>query len=389
MKTALRILPFFLLSAGMFYYPQEVLTSALTGLNLWYNYILPALFPFFIVSELLMKQGFVHFLGALLEPLMRPLFRLPGKASFVLAMTHTSGIPIGAVLTSRMRKEGEITKTEGERLLAFTCNPSPGYMFGAVASGMLGNPSLGIIIAGSVYIANLIVGLIFRFYGPVPQNPVKHSVSLRHAWQELKKAQLKNKKPIGEMLGEAVKESTITILLVGGFIVFFCVIIHMMTIWHVTSILSKIINAVTGNLLSIDGAKALVEGLLETTLGCQEAISAYPSLNLKIGMLTFFMGWGGIAVFAQVASFTSSTDLRFFPFLLGRTLHAFLALIVSQIMLLFSDVPTAALPGSLTEGKKLWLLTLRWSSLYFIGTIALLISLYLFYKLFRKTRILV
>jgi len=93
----IKILPFLFLAITMFYYPQEVLKSATQGLNLWVNYVLPALLPFFIISDLLMKHGFVHFLGVLLEPLMRPLFGLPGKAAFVVAMTHTSGIPIGAV----------------------------------------------------------------------------------------------------------------------------------------------------------------------------------------------------------------------------------------------------------------------------------------------------
>lgn len=385
-RTALKVLPFLFLTIVMFYYPQEVISSALMGLSLWVNYILPAIFPFLIISEILMKQGFVNFLGALMEPLMRPLFRLPGKASFVLAMTHTSGIPIGAVLTSRLRKEGELTKIEGERLLAFTCNPSPGYMFGAVASGMMGKPALGIIIAGSIYIANLIVGVLFRFYGKQKKDDGKYSFSLRNAWLELKMAQKKNKKPIGEILADSVRESTSTILLVGGFIVFFAVIIHLLSVLNITLFLSNMLSLMSFHLLSPEGAKSLIDGFLETTIGCKEAIAAFPNLNHQVAMLTLLMGWGGISVFAQVASFSSATDIKLLPFIIGRTLHAFLALVISQLLLLFTDIPTTTIPISLLEGKRLWLLSLRWSCLYFVISILIIILIIFFFRILRRSK---
>jgi len=386
LKILLRTLPFLLLALAMFYYPQEVLYSATNGISLWWNYILPALFPFFIVSELLLKQGFVSFLGVLLEPLMRPLFHLPGKAAFIIAMTHTSGIPIGAVLTCQMRKEGELTKTEGERLLAFTCNPSPGYMFGAVASGMLGNPALGIIIVGSVYLSNFLVGIAFRFYNYTPTKKAKKPISPKNAWLELKRAQLKNKKPIGEMLSEAVRNSTETILLVGGFIVFFAIIVHLMKILYITAAIAKIINILSLNLIPIKGASALIEGIMETTLGCKAAITAFSSLNQVIGLLAFLLGWGGISVFAQVASFTASTDLKILPFIIGRTIHAFLALIISQILLFFSEVPATIINIPYMANSNPWLYSLRISFLYFLATTSILLMFSLFSRIiFNKT----
>lgn len=375
MLTTLRILPFLIIAVIMFYYPQEVIKSASAGLSLWGNYVLPALLPFFIISELLMKQGFVHYLGALLEPLMRPLFRLPGKAAFILAMTHASGIPIGAILTCKMRQEGEITQIEGERLLAFSSNPSPGFMFGAVASGMLGNPALGIIIAGSVYISNLIVGLLFRFYGKAPNITTEYHFSLRKVWHELELAQKKNKKTFGEMLADSIRESVSTILLVGGFIVFFAVITHMMTVIQINSLVAGGLSHFSGGLLSPAGSNALIQGFMETTLGCKAAAAAtHHSLHLQIGLIAFLLGWGGISVFAQVGSFTAATDLRFLPFVLGRILHSFLALIVSQILLSYSEIPTMILPVPLTEGTRIWLLSLRWSTLSFFSIILILLA---------------
>jgi nucleoside recognition membrane protein YjiH len=63
MNTLLRILPLVLLAAGMFINPQDVLSSAAAGLNLWWRFVLPALLPFFILSELLIGRDLSIFLG--------------------------------------------------------------------------------------------------------------------------------------------------------------------------------------------------------------------------------------------------------------------------------------------------------------------------------------
>lgn len=372
--SAVRALVLFFLAFAMFYYPQEVVNAATTGLSLWWRFVLPALFPFFILSELLMGQGFVHFLGVLLEPLMRPLFRLPGKASFVLAMAHASGMPIGAILTARLRQRGEVTREEGERLLAFTSNPSPGFMLGAVAAGMLGQPALGAVLAGSIYLANLLVGLIFRFYRPQPTPRTQVQTSVLRAWQEMKKAQEEDARPLGQIIGDAITQSGKTILTVGGFIVFFSVIIRLLNVWHITDILALLLEPLLGNFMPTAGIKALLEGLFETTIGCRSIISAFPHLNQQIAALAFVMGWGGLSVFFQVMSFTSLTDLRFSAFVIGRTLHGVLAFILSQLLLKLVEIPAqTVIPISLTM-RNYWLMSwysFEWLVLILVGMLCL------------------
>ncbi len=84
--------------------PEQAFQASLDGLRLWWNIVFPALLPFFIASDTLMGLGVVHFIGALLEPLMKPpLFGVPGVGAFALAMgarirvsyrrTHNSKAP--------------------------------------------------------------------------------------------------------------------------------------------------------------------------------------------------------------------------------------------------------------------------------------------------------
>lgn len=53
------------------------LLAAQNGLSLWANSVVPALFPFFIATELLSYTSIVKYLGKFLEKFMRPLFNVP------------------------------------------------------------------------------------------------------------------------------------------------------------------------------------------------------------------------------------------------------------------------------------------------------------------------
>src|SRR5665648_1012712 len=377
MSTVARVVALSLLALGMFMYPQDVLSSAGEGLILWSRYVLPALLPFFILSELLMAAGFVHFLGVLLESFMRPVFRRAGKAAFVVAMGYTSGFPMGAVLTARLRKGGEITRVEGERLLAFTNNPSPGFMLGAVASGLLGKPTLGIILAGSVYLANLLVGFLFRFYRVTPSPPISNRLpSFKRAWQEMKEAQGKDRRALGKILSDAISQSITTVLMVAGFMAFFSVILRLLNIWHITAFLAALTHIViTGMPLPI--LQAFFNGLFEMTLGCQYTIKVVSGLNYQVALLTLLMGWSGFSVFAQVAGFISETDLRFAPFVVARALQGIFALGLSQIFLSFAKVPTSALTLEVPSTSVIFWNTWQASSFMFMGIMTPLLILVL------------
>lgn len=75
-----------------------------------------------------------------MEPLMRPLFRVPGTGGFVWAMGLASGYPAGAKLTARLWKDKRITTIEAERLVAFTNSSNPLFLFGAIAIGFFSRP---------------------------------------------------------------------------------------------------------------------------------------------------------------------------------------------------------------------------------------------------------
>ena len=54
------------------------------SISLWYKNVLPSLFPFFIMIELLKESNFLRFFSQILTPVMKPLFGVPRKWSFCI-----------------------------------------------------------------------------------------------------------------------------------------------------------------------------------------------------------------------------------------------------------------------------------------------------------------
>ncbi|HWI65390.1 MAG TPA: nucleoside recognition domain-containing protein [Symbiobacteriaceae bacterium] len=114
-----------LLTLSLVWYPEMALEAAREGMTLFLKVVFPSLLPFFILSEIMLGLGVVHFIGVLFEPHMRPLFNVPGEGAFVLSMGLAAGYPMDAVITSRFRKQDLCTQIEGERMLAFSNTADP------------------------------------------------------------------------------------------------------------------------------------------------------------------------------------------------------------------------------------------------------------------------
>jgi len=339
-------------------HPETSVRAALDGLHAWWEVVFPALLPFVVLSEILMGVGVVHFIGALLEPLMRPLFNVPGTGGFVLTMGFSSGYPVAAKITSRLREEGYITRAEGERLVSFTTTGDPLFVMGAVAVGFFHSEQLGFVMAITHYASALLLGLIYRFHAlfdPSSKPLLKNQLPLAlRALQAMHRARIKDGRPFGRLMGEAVNSALQTLFMVGGFLIVFSVVIQLLATINLTHYLSMALSVLLGPLGIPPGfSKALIAGTFEVTLGAQAASEVGPHISLmwKAAIASAIVSWGGFSVHAQVASILSQTDIRVVPYLIARLLHAFLAAILT---VLFWQ-PLSQLAMNITESMPVFL----------------------------------
>lgn len=317
-----------ILVLGMVIQPKVVYEGSVNGLKAWLNIVFPSLLPFFIVSEILMKLGFVRFLGVLLEPVMRPLFNVPGAGAFVMVIGFTSGFPIASTVTAQLRQQGLCTRVEAERLMCFTNNSSPLFMLTAVAVGMFGRADLGLVIAGSHYLANILLGFALRFYKyrdreTTPQ--LATSWSIKQAFKALLR-QPQGRQPLGRLIGEAVTSSISKLLNIGGFIILFAVIIRLLNYVGVINLLATILGYFLIPLgLHQEVLSSLASGIFEMTIGTKLASEASAPELQRIITVAMILGWSGLSIHAQVASMIAKTDIRMGLFIVTRVAHAALA----------------------------------------------------------------
>ncbi|MGE6631276.1 sporulation integral membrane protein YlbJ [Bacillus sp. NPDC077027] len=385
---------FIFLTATVITHPQASLQASKNGLAMWWEVVFPSLLPFFILSELLIGFGIVRFVGVLLEPFMRPIFRVPGVGGFVLAMGMASGFPSGAKLTTRLRQEGQLTRIEAERLVSFTNSSNPLFIFGAVAVGFFHNAALGIVLACAHYLGNLTVGITMRGYQAHHDEHLRKKrgfvfPSIREAFRALHKARMVETRPLGQILGDAVISSVHTLFMIGGFIMLFSVFSRILSVVHLTDILSFGVRILLDALhLPTNLDLAVISGLFEITLGSQITGTQEAELVAKTIVVSFILGFSGFSVQAQVAGILAATDIRFKPFFFARVLHGiyaalFALLLFKPLYITLSDstLPVSSFPTSDTIAS--WG-ALLWNQLVSIGPAFTLCSLVLYIILSYK-----
>ncbi|WP_338469929.1 sporulation integral membrane protein YlbJ [Niallia sp. XMNu-256] len=392
LKTIVLAVTSTLLALSIIAFPQESVSASIRGLDTWLEIVFPSLLPFFIVSELLIGFGVVKFIGMLLEPFMRPLFRVPGVGGFAWAMGMASGNPAGAKITSRLRQEGQVSKIEAERLVAFTNSSNPLFIFGAVSVGFFGNATLGIVLAVAHYLGNITVGIIMRFYG---DNSTKKTdsdqkrQSIKNALSALHQARIKDKRPIGKLLGDAVMSSIQTLLMIGGFIILFSVINKLLYHLHISSFLAIGLEVILSLFqFPIELSIPLFSGLFEMTIGSQLVSGVQESTLMQQAIIvSLLLGFGGLSIHAQVASILAQTDIGFKPFFIARIMQGLFAAIYTFLLwnplyeqLIKGEQPSNSIPVNLLiEGPFFTNMTNRlveFGGIFTISMLALYVLLY-------------
>ncbi|AXN40425.1 MULTISPECIES: sporulation integral membrane protein YlbJ [Peribacillus] len=364
-KTVLLALTVTMMTIGLIIFPQESFEASKGGLNMWWKIVFPSLLPFLIFSELLISFGVVRFIGVILEPFMRPLFRVPGVGGFVWAMGLASGFPAGAKFTVRLRQEKQVTRIEAERLVCFTNSSNPLFLFVAVAVGFFHNPQLGIILALSHYLGNFCVGILMRFYRWKEEKSQSKGItklpSIRQAFSQMHRTRLKETRPFGSLLGDAVLSSIQTLLMIGGFIILFSVVNKLLFHMNITGLLASWVGGIL-HIMNFPDSLSLpfISGLFEMTLGSKLTSSVEnASLLQQTVMTSFILAFNGFSIQAQVASIIAASDIRFMPFFLARIAHGFLASIFTVLLWgpfykgnNYSGNPFNAFPVSGSTGER-------------------------------------
>lgn len=274
------------------------------SMNLWISSIIPSLFPFFIISDILIQYNITNYIPKFIRKIFTKIFNISDNTVTIFFLSLISGFPSNARNTRSMYDMNLIDEKEASHALIFTHFSNPLFILGTVSVFFLKNEKLGLIILISHYLSNIILGIATRNYNIISKSN--------------NKIPNQSKKNFPKVLINAIKNAIDTLLTILGTLTCFLII---------SAIIINSINITPYN-------SAILKGILEMTMGLKSLSLLNISNIYKVVISSMFISFGGLSVHMQVLSFLIDTKISYKPFFIARFFHAIIAGLLSYTIYL-------------------------------------------------------
>ncbi len=273
---------------------KTALVGASTGIEICFRSIIPALFPFLVLSTLI-NESLLGATSHYLSPLTRRL-GVPVGAESLLIIGLLGGYPVGAQNINYAFNNGHISKHTAQRMLGFCNNAGPSFIFGIL--GILFTKKSTLWILWIIHIISaLFVGFVL---------PGKKTLACK----------IQNHS--NPSITKAVKNSAKSLVYICAWIVVFRIIIAFLEKWLLWLLPTEL--------------SVIIFGLLEITNGCI-ALLNIENLGLRFVLASFFLALGGSCVAMQTLSVLE--DLNTKTYLIGKMLQAAISVCLSTLIQYF------------------------------------------------------
>ena len=116
MKTY--IWPVLLFLALLFIFPADCAAGAKNGLLLWFNTMIPSVFPFILITGLIRAGGGIRLFNRLFGPVISRLFGCTSGGSYAVIIGFLCGYPMGAKAISDSLNTKVISRNEAAIMTA-------------------------------------------------------------------------------------------------------------------------------------------------------------------------------------------------------------------------------------------------------------------------------
>ncbi|MGN1066891.1 MAG: hypothetical protein ACI4QH_03690, partial [Candidatus Fimimonas sp.] len=240
--------------------------SFLKGLAVWAQNVLPALFPFAALTPLALK----YFPHAKLS-LCAKLFGVRADGAYLASLL--CGYPVGAKAVSESNLDGETCA----QMCSFCSSASPVFVIVTVG-GLLGNNAATAVLVVSHLLSTLLNGLLYRAKRNDGANTANTATFTFND------------------VGNALTSAVLSVLLVGGLIALFFMLIDM-----AKSLLPQWVGKTA--------ALGFAFGLLEMTSGVISVCATCETFAATV-LCCFLISFGGMCVFAQSMAFLAKRNVK-------------------------------------------------------------------------------
>lgn len=259
-------------------YPHMASEAALAATEVCLRTVIPTLFPFLVLTRLLLALPLPDSVLRLPGLLFERLFHMRRTAFPAFLLGLVGGYPVGAEAAAAAFHRGDCSAEEASRLLVFSNNCSPGFLFGAAAAILPHGSHDALLLLFLQWSVSAWLGVLMGMG--------KASSPLSDAASE------GNPPPISRLITTSVLSGGRSVLIISAYVILF--------------------GAVSAFLPPIP----LLRGMLEMTGGLISLKGGDPLLPCA-----FLVGWGGLAVACQVFSAVSEMGIPTERYLPLRLLH--------------------------------------------------------------------
>lgn len=317
--------------------PRTSLEYMSDALKLCATRLIPSLFPFMIISDMLISGSVQIPLKSAITKFIGYMFGTSEDGSFAVLLGLLCGFPIGAKSALRLYGENRISHAELCHVMSFCNIPSPAFICGTVGA-LFGSARLGGIMFCSILLSAVIMGIFGRIF---------------YKYTAISQKKTSPRTDAVQSFTSAIASSSVVMLNVCAYVVFFSVIIgYVRLICEGLGVPSII--------------PLCLSGMLEISSGM--AAGAEAGTNISPYLAAFFGGFSGLSVFFQIISLDKSNSIIKKAFVLEKLFQGFLCSLIMLLALKIFPVsisPSAQTLGSITVERY----GIYVSTLFFVASV--------------------
>lgn len=307
-------------------FPTISMKGAKSGLLLWFETILPVLFPFMITIRLLEDLKLTEGINRLLSPVICRIFSVSPAASFTIVSGFLCGFPLGAKSCANCVVNGSLSKEEGQYVLSFCNNVSPSFLLGYITVVLLNQEGASFFIISilSAIITGRMLYLVYYRKTLKRHIPTAQMHDSGTALSDTATHEPKKKQTLLQLLDRNILSCAEVLVKVGGFMILFS-ILSQLAFHTVLKFQDEIPNLIQSVLLFLCGTLEVTQG----TSFVSEAISRgmicshfLPTEQIKIVLILILTSFGGFSAIAQTQSVISKSGLSIRQYSIARLVNA-------------------------------------------------------------------
>lgn len=293
--------------------PERYIQSIFNGMLLFAKNVAPALFPFFFFTKILTGLGGANAMGKLLKKPISRLYNAPSQSGYILVMSLLSGYPVGAKLIDDFYENGNFSIENCKKVCSFTSTSGPLFVVGTVGTLMLSSPKAGYVLFLCHALGALVNGLLYRGR-KMEEKALPPPITAKDE----------------ELLGKSITSSILSVLVVGGYIAIFSMIIDIADDFKIIDGLSFLL-AKPLALFNVpqEVAKASVMSLIEITRGCQAFAQSGVDIKIILPFIAGLLSFGGLSITFQSLTFLRNCKIKTSFYFLVKLTQAILTFLLS------------------------------------------------------------